>query len=260
MIGPIDGEPDPEPVYPPPGYLPGFGPAPGRGPGPSLPGPRGPPGQAAPTPGPPGPCGYPGPCGGPGGPRPTPTPGPPGPCGYPGPCGQVGPGKRRKRQAGRPNPSGRGGIPSGSAGTPGPRPGNPGPVLPIFPPTLSPISTGPTRPPRPTGPARPTPPPRPTLQPRPGPSGPRVTTGMVRATPRNIELAKTFSRANIHAGGGTNINSALLEGCRILRSQRRTKVKLLLDSHPLWVEPNSLGGFSEWGDPRACSGGDTGTL
>ena len=69
--------------------------------------------------------------------------------------------------------------------------------------------------------------PRPTPQPRPQPVI-RSTTGMVRATARNIELAKQFANQNIRASGGTNINSALLEACRILHSQRRTKGNLIL--------------------------------
>ena len=51
---------------------------------------------------------------------------------------------------------------------------------------------------------------------------------MVQATARNIELAKNFAVDNIRASGGTNINSALLEACRILRSQRRTEGNLVL--------------------------------
>ena len=51
---------------------------------------------------------------------------------------------------------------------------------------------------------------------------------MVRATAGNIELAKQFAIRNIRASGGTNINSALLEACRILRSQRRKKGNLIL--------------------------------
>ena len=69
--------------------------------------------------------------------------------------------------------------------------------------------------------------PRPTPQPRPPPVI-RSTTGMVRATARNIELAKQFANRNIRASGGTNINSALLEACRILHSQRRNKGNLIL--------------------------------
>ena len=70
-------------------------------------------------------------------------------------------------------------------------------------------------------------PPRPTPQSRPPPVI-RSTTGMVRATAGNIELAKQFAIRNIRASGGTNINSALLEACRILHSQRRKKGNLIL--------------------------------
>ena len=64
-------------------------------------------------------------------------------------------------------------------------------------------------------------------EPRPEPVT-RSMTGMVRATARNIELAKQFTEAQIRANGGTNINSALLEACRILHSQRRSKGNLIL--------------------------------
>ena len=66
-----------------------------------------------------------------------------------------------------------------------------------------------------------------TTQP-PLPSVPGSTAGMVRATARNVALAKEFAIRNIRASGGTNINSALLEACRILHSQRRTKGNLIL--------------------------------
>ena len=56
----------------------------------------------------------------------------------------------------------------------------------------------------------------------------RNIAGMVQATDRNIALAKQFVNRIITASGGTNINLALLEACRILRSQRRTKRNLIL--------------------------------
>ena len=52
--------------------------------------------------------------------------------------------------------------------------------------------------------------------------------GMVYATAHNIALAKQFAIRSIRASGGTNINSALLEACRILHSQRQTKGNLIL--------------------------------
>ena len=66
-----------------------------------------------------------------------------------------------------------------------------------------------------------------TTQPPPPPA-PGTTAGMVRATARNLELAKQFATQNFRASGGTNINSALLAACRILHSQRRNKGNMIL--------------------------------
>ena len=61
------------------------------------------------------------------------------------------------------------------------------------------------------------------------PMSSRNFAGMVRATAHNKALAKQFAiQFAITAAGGTNINSALLEACRIFRSQRRTKGNLIL--------------------------------
>ena len=92
-------------------------------------------------------------------------------------------------------------------------------ISPLTTTTRYPPNYGPRYPPRP--------PPRPRPDPRPEPVT-RSTTGMVRATARNIELAKQFAEAYVRAGGSTNINAALLEACRILHSQRRSKGNLML--------------------------------